>query len=72
MEVTGAPIPLYYDFEPFNIPINPLTGKEYVPIYLGPRYRHSLAMHKSFANKVLPDGKTSYSFKEPPNIALIN
>jgi hypothetical protein len=22
-EISGAPIPLYYDFEPFEIPINP-------------------------------------------------
>jgi len=46
MEVTGAPIPLYYDFEHFSIPINPLTGKEHILLYLGPRYKHSLAMHK--------------------------
>jgi hypothetical protein len=28
-------------------------------------------MHKNFANKTLPDGSQSYSFKEPPNMSLI-
>jgi hypothetical protein len=34
-EISGAPIPLYYDFEPFEVPLNPLTNAEYEPIYLG-------------------------------------
>jgi len=49
-EISGAPIPLYYEFEQFSIPINPLTNEEYDPLYLGPRYKHSLAIHKVFAN----------------------
>lgn len=57
MDVTGAPIPLYYDFEPFEMPMNPYTGKKFEALYLGPRYKHSIALHKSFANKTLPDGK---------------
>ena len=71
IEVTGAPIPLYYDFEGFHMPVNPATGKEFVPLYYGPRFKHSLEMHKHFANKTLLDGLPSYVFKEPPNMALI-
>jgi MoxR-like ATPase len=26
-DVTGAPIPLYYDFEPFEMPFNQVTGE---------------------------------------------
>lgn len=50
VEVKGAPIPLYYNFDEPGIPVNPMTMKLYEPIYLGPRYKHSLAMHKAFAN----------------------
>jgi hypothetical protein len=71
-DVAGAPIPLYYDYETFDLPVNPLTGDPYDVIFMGPRYRHSIAMHKAFANKLLPNGKPSYSFKEPPNMSLIN
>jgi hypothetical protein len=53
IDVTGAPIPLYYDFEPFSIPVNPMTGKSYEPLYLGPRFKHSIELHKEFANKTL-------------------
>ena len=56
IEVTGAPIPLYYDFEGFRMPLNEATGKEFVPLYYGPRFKHSLEMHKHFANKTLLDG----------------
>ena len=42
IEVTGAPIPLYYDFETFSMPVNPITLKEQEPLYLGPRFKHSL------------------------------
>jgi hypothetical protein len=34
-EISGAPIPLYYDYEHFEIPINPLINEPYEPIYLG-------------------------------------
>ena len=34
-EIFGAPIPLYYDYEPFEIPVNLSTNKEYEPFYLG-------------------------------------
>jgi hypothetical protein len=49
-EVSGAPIPLYYDYEPFEIPINPITNEEYTPLYLGARPKNSLEVHKLFAN----------------------
>jgi len=73
MDVAGAPIPLYYDYEPFVIPINPATCKECEALYMGPRYKHSLAMHKAFANKFdSVHNRMSYTFKEPPNMSLIN
>jgi hypothetical protein len=53
IDVTGAPIPLYYDFEPFEMPFNQQTGEYYQAIYMGPRYKHSLALHQAFANKTL-------------------
>jgi|LauGreDrversion4_2_1035121.scaffolds.fasta_scaffold171162_2 hypothetical protein len=71
-DVSGAPIPLYYDYETFDMPVNHLTGEPYEQIYMGPRYRHSISMHKAFANRLLPNGKESYVFKEPPNMSLIN
>lgn len=42
-----------------------------MPLYYGPRFKHSLEMHKHLANKTLPDGQPSYIFKEPPNMSLI-
>ncbi len=56
-DVTGAPIPLYYDYEIFDLPVKTLTGDPYEVLYLGPRYKHSIAMHKAFANRLLPDNK---------------
>lgn len=58
--ISGAPIPLYYDYEPFDIPINPLTNEEYDPIYYGPRPKHSLDVHKLYANKYLGNGLSTY------------
>jgi len=40
-------------------------------LYYGPRYKHSLQMHKAFANITFPDGRKSYPFKDPPNMSLI-
>jgi hypothetical protein len=56
--ISGAPIPLYYDYEEFSIPINPLTNKPYVPLYYGPRRDNSLDVHKAFAAK--PNGQSSF------------
>ena len=49
--VSGAPIPLNYNYEPFVIPSNPVTLKPYIPLYLGPRIYNSLDVHKNFAAK---------------------
>jgi hypothetical protein len=72
LDVTGAPIPLYYDFEPFEMPFNQVTGEYYTALYIGPRYKHSIAMHQAFTNKTLPNSLPSYAFKEPPNMSMIN
>jgi hypothetical protein len=39
-EFSGAPIPLYYNFEEFSV------EKEGEPIYLGPRIPNSIEVHK--------------------------
>lgn len=70
-EISGAPIPLYYDFEPFEVPINPQTNEEYIPVYLGPRHKHSLNVHKMFANKNGSLGEPTYPFKFPGNLSMI-
>jgi hypothetical protein len=49
--ISGAPIPLLYNYEPINIPCNPATGKELVPMYYGPRPANSLEVHRAFSNK---------------------
>ena len=56
--VSGAPIPLYYDYEEFSPPINPATNKPYIPLYYGPRRDNSLDVHKAFAAKT--NGHPSY------------
>ena len=68
---TGAPIPLYYDYEPFEIPINPFTNKYYEPVYLGPRLKHSIEIHKLYANKKRFNGQPSYFYKWPTNMGMI-
>jgi len=68
--VIGAPIPLFYDFETFEVPVHIHTKKEYVVNYYGPRYQNSLEIHKQFANKENADGP-SYPFKFPPNQNVI-
>lgn len=70
--ICGAPIPLYYDYEPLDIPINHITNEEYEPIYLGARPKHSLDVHKLYANKDLNDNDyASYPFKFPSNMSMI-
>jgi hypothetical protein len=51
MNVAGAPIPLHYNFEHFNPPINPLTNTEYEAFYLGPRHANSHGVHKAYARQ---------------------
>ena len=48
-EISGAPIPLYYDYVNIQIPLNPFSNNSEF-LYLGPRHKHSLAVHKVFAN----------------------
>jgi hypothetical protein len=50
-EISGAPIPLYYDYDQFKIPIDPQTLKPFVPLYFGPRIFNSLKLHKQYAAK---------------------
>ena len=48
--VHGAPIPLYFDYESFDIPINSINNKEYDILYYGHRFKDSLEMHRTYAN----------------------
>ena len=38
MNIHGAPIPLYFDYESYDIPINPYTNEEYEVTYYGYRF----------------------------------
>ena len=49
--VSGAPIPLNYNYETVLLPLDPETGKDAIPVYYGPRHSNSLEVHKNFANK---------------------
>ena len=81
--ILGAPIPLYYDYETFDIPINVNTKEEFLVNYLGPRISNSIDMHKAFSNindsekinkqihGIIPL-QQSYQFKFPPNQNLID
>jgi len=70
-EISGAPIPLHYDFESFSVPINPATNKPYIVEYLGPRIQTSHDVHKKFANienltyDECPDPRSSAHKNEP-------
>ena len=70
MNITGAPIPLYFDYETFDLPINHLTNEEFDVTYYGNRFKDSLEMHKGYANIVSSD-LSSYKFKFPPNMNVI-
>ena len=48
--ILGAPIPLYYDYETFEVPVSMVTKEEFLVNYLGPRIGNSIDMHKAFAN----------------------
>ena len=74
-DIHGAPIPLRFDFEANEVPINPATQNEYPIYYLGKRYSDSLSMHRQFANKskmLGPDEIPSYHFKFPPHQNVID
>jgi hypothetical protein len=50
-DVTGAPIPMHFDFESFEILRNPSTQTNYPIYYYGKRYQHSITMHRQFSNR---------------------
>jgi hypothetical protein len=49
--ISGAPIPLNYNYEYLTIPVDPSTGKEFIPVYLGARQPNSLEVHRQFGNR---------------------
>lgn len=63
---SGAPIPLYYDYENFSVIDYEETDPKRVPLYLGPRVHNSLQLHTLFAKKEQEDGTQSYKFVFPP------
>ena len=72
--INGAPIPLYYDYETFNVPENPFTKEELTVSYYGPRFNNSMQVHKAFSNKTFDKevesecwNRKSYDFKMPTN-----
>ena len=74
-DISGAPIPTYFDHEKNEIPINPYTLTEYPIYFIGRRFVDSLDMHKQFANlpKMLgPEEHSSYHFKFPPHQCVLD
>jgi hypothetical protein len=67
VKVTGAPIPLYYDYEEFPEPKHPLTKELYPILYYGFRPKDSLIMHWEFNRPA----EGSYPFKFPPNLPMV-
>jgi len=72
--VNGAPIPLYYDYETFEVPENMSTKEPLIVNYYGPRFNNSMQVHKAFANQVLSKevefdswNRKSYEYKIPQN-----
>ena len=84
-QVSGAPIPLHYDFETIELPRDPWTGKAPNILFLGQRLNTSLLVHKRFANlepdmhrdgpaewnPKFQDRDPSYHFKFPLQIAYM-
>ena len=74
-DIHGAPIPMHFDFETNELPINMQTQNEFPIYYIGKRYNDSLLMHRQFANKkkmLGPDEIPSYHFKFPPHQNVID
>lgn len=69
---SGAPIPLFYEYECFSDIAWDSTDPKQIPIYLGPRVPTSLQLHKAYAKKELEDGTQSYKFIFPPQPMLAN
>ena len=69
-DIHGAPIPMYFDYECNDLPVNVETGWDFPVYFIGNRFSDSLHMHHRFANKpkmMGPDDIPSYHFKFPPN-----
>ena len=67
--IHGAPIPMFFDYEANDLPINPQTNMEFPVYFIGQRFTDTLSMHKKFANipKMLgPDALPGYYFRMPP------
>lgn len=62
MTVKGAPIPMYFDYESLDLPIDPNTNEEYEVMYYGYRFKDSIEMHKAYSNQ-----ENTYKFQFPPN-----
>ena len=74
-DIHGAPIPMNFDYESGNLPIDATSGFEFPIYYIGKRYNDSLGMHRQFANrkKMLgSDEVPSYHFKFPPHQNVID
>ena len=75
VDISGAPIPTYFDYEKNELPVNPTTRQEYPIYYLGRRFQDSLDMHKQFANKpkmLGPEEIPGYNFKFPPHQCVLD
>lgn len=75
-DVHGAPIPMNFDYETYEIPQNPET-KTCFPVYFyGNRFIDSITMHKSFSNRDFATGADSllpaYFMRFPPQESIIN
>jgi len=66
--VHGAPIPLYFDYETFDVPLQPYSNEELPVSYYGFRFKDSLEMHRMYANQA----ENNYKFKFPPNQNVID
>ena len=66
--VSGAPIPLYFDYEEFEPSLNHTTKKPNPVIYYGFRPKDSLEAHREFSRP--EEGK--YHFKFPPHSNVID
>jgi len=68
---SGAPIPLYYDYEEFEGVTAAEKDKNQILLYLGLRPINSVHVHKEYSRQKLEDGSSSYNFKFPPRPVVI-
>jgi len=69
-DIHGAPIPMVFDFETFEILKNPETKTVFPVLYFGNRFTDSISMHKQFSNLENATGAEnstpSYHMRLPP------